>query len=50
MKIEHRAGLKHGNVVALSRFETRSCPREDWPDPGHKLPKRKLSKFKDQVF
>ncbi len=48
MKIKHRAGSKHGNPDALSRFETRSCPRQDCPDPGHKVPKRKLSKHKDQ--
>ncbi len=48
MKIEHRAGHKYVNADALSRFEKRSCPREDCPDPGHKMPKRKLSKLKDQ--
>ncbi len=47
MKIEHSAGQKHGNADALSRFKTRSCPREDCPDPGHKMPKRKLIKLKD---
>ncbi len=35
---------------ALSRFETRSCPRQDCPDPGHKLPKCKLSKLEDQAI
>ncbi len=47
MKIEHRSGIKHGNADALSRFETRSCPRLDCPDPGHQVPKRNLSKTKD---
>ncbi len=50
MKIEHRAGIKHGNADALSRFEIRSCPRLDCPDPGHQLPKRILSKTKDQAI
>ncbi len=50
MKIEHRAGIKHGNADTLSRFETSLCPREDCPDPGHKLPKRKLSKLEDQAI
>ena len=51
MKIEHRAGEKHGNADALSRFETRSCPREDCPDPGHQEQKRKkLSSSKDQAI
>ncbi len=50
LKIEHRAGIKHGNADALSRFETRSCSREDCPDLGHKLPKRKQSKLKDHAI
>ncbi len=50
MKIEHRAGIKHGNADALSRFETRLCPRLDCPDPGHQLAKRNLSKTKDCVI
>ncbi len=50
MKIEHRAGIKHGNVDALSRFETRSCPRLDCPDPGDQVSKRNLSKTKDHVI
>ncbi len=48
MKIEHEAGQKHGNAASLSRFETRSCPREDCPDPDHKMHWRQLSKSKDQ--
>ncbi len=41
---------------AKTKFEQRDelkktlseCPRQDWPDPGHKVPKQKLSKHKDQ--
>ncbi len=50
IKIEHRASIKHGNVDTLSRFETRSCPKKDCPDPGHKLPKCKFSKLEDQAI
>ncbi len=50
MKIKHQEGIKHGNVDALSRFETRSCPREDCPDPCHKLPKHKLSNLEDHAI
>ncbi len=50
MKIEHRAGKKHGNAHALSRFETRLCPRLNCPDPGHQVPKRNLRKSKDHVI
>ncbi len=50
MKIEHRAGNKHGNTDALSRFETRSTPRLDYPDPGHKMPKRNLITKDDQTI
>ncbi len=42
MKIEHRAGIKHDNADALSRFETRSCPRLDCPDPGHQVPTARM--------
>ncbi len=50
MKIKHQAGNKHGNADALSRFETRSCPRFDCQDPGHKLLKRNLSKATNQTI
>ncbi len=50
MKIEHRAGIKHGNADALSRVETRLCPRLDCPDPGHHVPKRILSKTNGQAI
>ncbi len=50
MKIEHRAGIKHGKADALSRFQTRLCPRLDCPDPGHHVPKRILSKTNDQAI
>ncbi len=43
------SSITHGNANALSRFETRLCPREDCPDPGHKLPKFKLSKLEDEA-
>ncbi len=46
MKIKHQAGEKFGNADALSRFETKSCPRVDCT--GHKMPKQKLSIFKEQ--
>ncbi len=50
MKIEHRADEKHGNADTLSRFETRSCPWLDCPDPDHQVSKRNLNKTKDQVI
>ncbi len=50
MKLEHRAGIKHRNADALSRFETRSCPKLDCPDPDHQVPKRIISKTKDQAI
>ncbi len=50
MKIEHRSGIKHGNADALSRFETRLCPRLDCPDPGHQVTKIILSKTNDQAI
>ncbi len=50
MKIEHRAGIKHCNADALSRFVIRSCQRLDCPDPGHQVPKINLSKTEDQAI
>ncbi len=50
MKIEHRAGIKHGNADVLSRFEIRSCPQLDCRDPGHEVPKRNLCKTKDHAI
>ncbi len=50
MKIKYQAGMKQGNADTLSRFETKLCPREDCPDAGHKLPKLKLSKLKNQAI
>jgi len=45
MTITYRKGSEHGNADALSRFtyntNTRSCPREDCPDEGHKLTRQK---------
>ncbi len=35
MTILYRPGKLHGNADALSRIDTRSCPREDYPDHGH---------------
>ncbi len=35
----YRPGKLHGNAAALSRIDTRPCPREDCPDHGHLITK-----------
>ncbi len=37
----YRPGKLHGNADALSRIDTRPCPREDCPDHGHLIKKVK---------
>ncbi len=41
MTILYRPGELHGNADALSRIDTRPCPREDCPDHGHLVKKDK---------
>ncbi len=41
MTILYRPGKLHGNADELSRIDTRSCPREDYPDHGHLIKKVK---------
>ena len=50
MKIIHRPGPKHGNADAMSRVETRKCPREDCPDPGHKVARKKVKKIQNVFY
>ncbi len=42
MNILYRSGKLYGNADALSRIDTRPCPREDCPDQGHLIKKVKL--------
>ncbi len=39
MTILYRPGKLHGNADALSKIDTRPCPREDCPDHGHLIKK-----------
>ncbi len=39
MTILYRPGKLHSNADALSRIDTRPCPREDCPDHGHLIKK-----------
>ena len=41
MTILYRPGKNLGNADALSRLDTRPCPREDCPDHGHLVRKEK---------
>ncbi len=42
MTILYRPGRLNSNAGALSRIDTRPCPREDCPDCGHLIKKLKL--------
>ncbi len=42
MTILYKPGKLHGNAGALSRIDTKPCPREDCPDHGHLSKKVKL--------
>ncbi len=46
MTILYRPGKLHGNADAVSRIDTRPCPREDCPDHGHLIKKVKSSSEK----
>jgi len=53
MKVEYRKGKEHGNADAMSRIifktNTRICSRQDCPDKGHELTRKKrlLTKNKE---
>ncbi len=50
MTIVYRPWLLHGNADALSRIDTKHCPREDWPDHVHLIKKVKFPSEKKPML